>query len=54
MKCPFCGFEFDEPDKSTCSGCGKLHSCNMQKCPNCKYEIPKETKLEKLLRGVFK
>ncbi|WMW24070.1 hypothetical protein RE474_08150 [Methanolobus sediminis] len=54
MKCPLCGKEFDEPDRSKCSGCGRFSSCNMQRCPGCGYEIAPETKLEKFIRGIFK
>lgn len=54
MKCPMCGYEFTEPDKNQCTGCGRLHSCNMQRCPNCGYEIVPEAKLIKKLRGLFK
>ncbi|MFP4654529.1 MAG: hypothetical protein ACLFMM_02450 [Methanohalobium sp.] len=54
MKCPMCGYEFTEPDNAQCTGCGRLHSCNMQRCPNCDYEIVTEAKLIKKLRGLFK
>ena len=53
MKCPLCGFDFTEPDKSQCTGCGKFHTCNMERCPNCGYEIVQETKLIKYLRDAI-
>ncbi|MCL7475810.1 MAG: hypothetical protein M8352_07185 [ANME-2 cluster archaeon] len=54
MKCLLCGLEFDEPDKSSCSGCGKLHTCTMQRCPHCGYEMVAEPKLITRIRGLFK
>lgn len=54
MKCPLCSCEFDEPDRSKCTSCGRFSSCNLQRCPKCGYEIPPETKLETFVRGLFK
>lgn len=51
MKCPLCGFEFDEEGKGACAGCPMaLGSCNLIKCLNCGYCFPGEAKLLKLLK----
>lgn len=43
MKCPFCGFEFQEQDApKACHGCPFSGSCGKIKCPNCGYEIARE------------
>ncbi|HII90916.1 MAG TPA: hypothetical protein HA262_01760 [Methanosarcina sp.] len=54
MKCPLCGNEFEKADETKCTGCGKLHSCNKQCCPNCGYELVKEAKVIKSIRKLFK
>ena len=52
MKCPFCGYEFEERDEyGVCKGCPMaIGSCNMIKCPRCGYEHPSESRLLKRLR----
>ncbi|MFA6568605.1 MAG: hypothetical protein WCS96_10360 [Victivallales bacterium] len=52
MKCSFCGFEFkeNEADKSCC-GCVMAKKCRLLKCPNCGFEIPKESEwIKKIIR----
>lgn len=50
MKCSMCSYEFDEESsKHSCSGCFKLGSCSMVKCPKCGYETPPEPKWLKRL-----
>ncbi|MDD3041506.1 MAG: hypothetical protein PHV51_03355 [Methanosarcinaceae archaeon] len=53
MKCPLCGCEFEKPDERTCAGCGKMRHCNKHCCPNCGYELVKETKLVRFIRRLF-
>ena len=51
MKCPLCGLEFKEEDgQAACKGCPMARSCELIKCPNCGYEIPKESALIKKLK----
>jgi hypothetical protein len=42
MKCPFCGYEFDENASPACRNCPFGRSCKLVKCPNCGYETLKE------------
>jgi hypothetical protein len=52
IKCNFCGYEFPEDQARTaCSGCAMSKSCNKAKCPNCGYEILREPKLIKWMKG---
>jgi len=52
MKCPLCGYEFNENDAgATCKGCPMSGGCNMVKCPNCGYDLPGESKLLKVLKS---
>lgn len=53
MKCSLCGFDFDE--KIMPSGCDKCaikitSTCNMARCPNCGFEMPKESQMGRLLK----
>ncbi|RKY04294.1 hypothetical protein DRP77_04235 [Candidatus Poribacteria bacterium] len=41
MRCPFCGFQFDENDSPACRSCPFGRSCRLVKCPNCGYETIK-------------
>ena len=51
MKCSLCGFEFKEEDgQAACKGCTLSRSCGLIKCPNCGYEIPKESGIIKKLK----
>ncbi|MCS4541501.1 MAG: hypothetical protein HY929_04155 [Euryarchaeota archaeon] len=53
MKCSLCGYEFKEKEvEEACKGCPSLLTkpCGMIKCPNCGYEIPLESRLEKFLK----
>ena len=46
MKCSLCGLDFQEAEgQATCDGCAMARSCNLIKCPNCGYEVPREPKL---------
>jgi len=54
LNCPLCSYEFSKARETKCTGCGKLHNCNKQCCPNCGYELVKETKVIKLIRSLFK
>ncbi len=45
MKCPLCGLEFEEEQGlSYCRGCPLARSCGLVRCPNCRYEVPLESK----------
>ncbi|MFH1650673.1 MAG: hypothetical protein ABID87_01000 [Chloroflexota bacterium] len=52
MKCPLCGLEFN-PDEAqaACASCPLARGCHLVRCPNCGYEIPRETGLVKLLKS---
>jgi rubredoxin len=53
MKCSLCGFEFDESESiSSCAGCSLNigNSCSMVRCPNCGFEMPKETQASKFYK----
>jgi hypothetical protein len=54
VKCPLCGNEFEKADEIKCTGCGKLHNCNKNCCPNCGYELVKEAKIIQSIRKFFK
>jgi rubredoxin len=55
MKCSLCGYEFEEDAaQESCKGCPVSRGCNMVKCPNCGYDEPKEPRLIKALRKLFK
>jgi len=52
MKCPLCGYEFQEADaEASCQGCPMAGGCHMVKCPNCGYDVLKEPKLIKALKA---
>ncbi len=52
MKCPLCGYEFQEEEgRAACTGCPLVAGCHMIKGPNCDYDIPEEPKLIKLFRA---
>jgi len=51
MKCPLCGFNFKEEESEVaCQGCPIARPCGLIKCPNCGYEIPRESGLIKLIK----
>lgn len=51
MRCSLCGLEFKEEDgQAACKGCPISKSCSLIKCPNCGYEILKESSLIKKLK----
>ncbi|HBC46118.1 MAG TPA: hypothetical protein DEO84_06160 [candidate division Zixibacteria bacterium] len=37
VKCPVCGYRFDESARSSCATCPVGPKCNMICCPNCHY-----------------
>ena len=52
MKCPLCGFKFQEEDgRVACRGCPLAGGCHMLKCPNCGYDVPIEPRLIKALKA---
>ena len=52
MKCPFCGYSFEEAQK-VCLGCPLRGQCKAVCCPNCGYELERESKLADLVRKVW-
>lgn len=55
MKCPMCGFIFDENAvNTTCEACIMHKGCNLKRCPNCNYEILPESKLITTIKKLFK
>lgn len=50
MKCPLCGYQFEEEDVVACKGCPLFKGCNMVRCPNCGFETPAEPKLVKVMK----
>jgi hypothetical protein len=54
-ECPRCGANVVEPDRVCKNGCpiggGR---CNMLRCPNCGYEIPKGARLATFLSRFLK
>jgi rubredoxin len=52
MKCPLCGYQFqEESGKVACKGCPLAGSCHMVRCPNCGYDTPVEPKLVKAFKA---
>ncbi len=55
MRCPFCGYEYDQDEaQKTCMSCSLISGCRMTKCPRCGYEIPKEPEHVGWLKKIFK
>lgn len=53
MKCSLCGMVYAEKDADrSCRGCPMAGSCAMLRCPNCGYETPRESGLEKAIRKI--
>ncbi|MDY6833525.1 MAG: hypothetical protein SVY53_01840 [Chloroflexota bacterium] len=51
MKCSLCGFEFDEEmAQQACTSCPMHSRCNLIRCPNCAYEIPREPRWLKKIK----
>lgn len=53
MRCPLCGFEFDEEQSASCGGCPLRGGCSLARCPNCGYETPRKSKAAKLLERIL-
>jgi hypothetical protein len=53
VKCNFCGYEFDEP-RQACANCLMHAGCKAICCPNCGYELERESKLADMAKRVFK
>ncbi len=53
MKCSRCGLVYAEKDaEQSCRGCPMAGSCAMLRCPNCGYETPRESGLEKAIKKI--
>lgn len=54
MKCTLCGFKFSENDAiKCCKGCIMSKNCELIKCPNCYFELPRESVLIKERRLIW-
>lgn len=54
MRCPFCGWEFEERDsEELCKNCAVFGGCKKVKCPHCGYESPAEPKSVRWIREKF-
>lgn len=55
MRCPLCGYEFDETLLSCHSSCAFNETCGIICCPNCGYQVADERKsrLAEALRRVL-
>ncbi|MFQ6617055.1 MAG: hypothetical protein ACE5QV_00080 [Fidelibacterota bacterium] len=54
MKCPLCGYEFDERSKGCHSGCPMNRDCNLICCPNCGYSFIGGSKILNFFKKSFK
>lgn len=52
MKCALCGKEF-EPSATACASCPMHSGCDLIRCPNCRYEFPKESKIVGFFSNLF-
>ncbi len=51
MKCPLCGFEFEEEESAPgCNGCPLAKGCKLVRCPNCSYETPAQPSIISILQ----
>lgn len=54
VKCPLCGYVFEESESTGCKGCPLKGGCSIVRCPNCGYEFIPEGRKPFLLRWVKK
>lgn len=55
IKCSFCGYSFSNADViESCAGCPLKRTCNKYKCPKCGFEIPKQTKIAKIIKKLWR
>ncbi len=52
MKCPLCGYEFDE-NEAVCKGCPVNRDCNTICCPNCGYQTIEKSGLISWIKKIF-
>jgi predicted amidophosphoribosyltransferase len=53
MRCPLCGHRFDAAHAGrACQGCPAAGACHMVRCPNCGYEVPRESRLVSAFRAL--
>ncbi|WP_456474406.1 hypothetical protein [Candidatus Pyrohabitans sp.] len=54
MRCPLCGYEFEEASEA-CAAC-PMHSrdCSMKCCPRCGYHIVGESKILRLIKRIWR
>lgn len=45
ITCGLCGMTFEPGEKGGCGGCPIRKDCGLICCPNCGYQMPKESKL---------
>ncbi|MFQ6122213.1 MAG: hypothetical protein ACE5LA_04045 [Dehalococcoidales bacterium] len=52
MKCPLCGYQFQEENgEAACKGCPLAGACHMVRCPNCGYDMPVEPQSVKTFKA---
>ena len=53
-RCPLCGHAFDPAKAMACRSCAAGRSCAMLCCPNCGYNMPGESRLARLIKGLLR
>lgn len=53
MKCPFCGHRFRDPLEK-CAGCPLQSRCKVLCCPNCGYELERDSTLARWAKKLLK
>jgi len=53
IKCPMCNHSFSEDEgRAACAGCPLGANCGMIRCPNCNYDIPKQSRLLAIIKRI--
>ena len=53
MKCPLCGYEFDEKNSECHKECPLNKECSMVCCPSCHYQFVNESKTVNFIKKLF-
>lgn len=55
MKCPLCGYEFEESLEGMCRACPMRRGCRAEICcPNCGYTVPESSSLVEFIKRMVK
>ncbi|RJP20830.1 MAG: hypothetical protein C4520_10795 [Candidatus Abyssobacteria bacterium SURF_5] len=54
IQCPLCGMHFEPDEEKKCKGCPIQKNCGLVCCPNCGYQMPKESRLAEWVRRLLK